>query len=403
MYHFMWGGGRDKVKRDITNHPKIDGGLSMVDFNSFIVSLKVKLISKLLDNNFKHAWRSIVTNQLLHPSYPIVSIESGLAKPHRNFTLDLLNCFNEWKESTAKAFVCTFDACVWGNPKITDIGSKMWNEALIQRGIIYLSDFMGSDFEILSYNEFRQKHSIQLSSLTATQYVSIKLAIRRFNNPNCANKCIERVDKTISLDVITNSRRITGITSKILRDKMRPSLDTNNITQLKYWTDLFPQNMQVEVNWYDIFKNLYATTNNFKLIQHQYKVFMRIATCRYTRFKMKLEDSVTCSFCPDTAETLEHIYINCPKSIEFREKVEKHIKDVIPQVYNHRANSVDRFTCYSTSKSVNFIYLVANWYLGRQFQNKKYLYWDAFIKFRNQFLIGEKKEIRDTWDRTGQG
>ena len=113
---------------------------------------------------------------------------------------------------------------------------------------------------------------------------------------------------------------------------------------------------------------------------------------------MKLEDSVTCSFCTNTAETLEHIYLNCPKSIEFRDKVEKHIKDVLPQFYNHQDSRVDRFTCYSTSKSVNFIYLVANWYLGRQFQNKKHLYWDAFIKFRNQFLIGEKKEIRDTWD-----
>jgi hypothetical protein len=42
----MWGGGREKVKREIVNLSKEDGGLGMIEFGSFVISLKVKLIQK---------------------------------------------------------------------------------------------------------------------------------------------------------------------------------------------------------------------------------------------------------------------------------------------------------------------------------------------------------------------
>ena len=396
IYHFLWGGGRDKVKREVVNQPKTMGGLDMIDFNSFVISLKVKLVQKILDQKFSHAWKGIVVYQFVYPKYPVISIETSSVIQNRNFTIDLLNCYSEWKVSAARAADCAINQCVWGNSAITDIGSKLWNIAIIQKRIYHLSDFLSSEAAILNYNEFRYKYNIIPSVLSTTDYVAIKLAIKRFNNPNSKNRSIERVDENICLKIlIDNDRSITGITSKLIREKMLSTPNTDNVTQLKYWVDLFPQNVQEEICWQEIFKNLYATTNNFKLIQHQYKIFMRIATCRYTRYKMKLESNTNCTFCLNTPETLEHIYLYCPKTVQFLEGVNNLIVNTLAPNYRD-PNKIIHFTCYNSNKGINFINLVANWYLGRQFQNKKQIYWDAFIKFKNQFLIGEKQAIRDS-------
>ena len=42
---------------------------------------------------------------------------------------------------------------VWENNKITDIGSRIWNEELISRDIMYISDFLNSDNSLMSYRQ----------------------------------------------------------------------------------------------------------------------------------------------------------------------------------------------------------------------------------------------------------
>ena len=124
---------------------------------------------------------------------------------------------------------------------------------------------------------------------------------------------------------------------------------------------------------------------------------MKIATSKYLRYKMKIENSYNCDICVNTCETLEHIYIHCPKTLAFLEQIEELIRARIDETYNDHLK-LFHFTCNHSNKAVNFVNLVANWYIGRQFQNHKPLYGDAFDKFTSQFLLGEKKSIRDVLD-----
>jgi hypothetical protein len=66
------------------------------------------------------------------------------------------------------------------------------------------------------------------------------------------------------------------------------------------------------------FDKLYNTTNHMKLIQHQYKIPTLIATSKFMRYKMKISPTFNCAKCPHgSVETLEHIYVHCPKNIIF--------------------------------------------------------------------------------------
>ena len=68
--------------------------------------------------------------------------------------------------------------CVWKNPSITDMGRKLDNKLLIDNNILYLSDFIDSEGNVLPYLLFRYKFGIS-NELKTTDYLNIKLAIRR--------------------------------------------------------------------------------------------------------------------------------------------------------------------------------------------------------------------------------
>ena len=57
----------------------------------------------------------------------------------------------------------------------------MWNENLISRGILYISDFLAPDKSIMNYDQFREKWNLEITEISARQYVDLKMAIRRFN------------------------------------------------------------------------------------------------------------------------------------------------------------------------------------------------------------------------------
>ncbi len=166
--------------------------------------------------------------------------------------------------------------------------------------------------------------------------------------------------------------------------------------QLQQWSLICAElNGNIELNWKQIFDNLYTITNNYKLIQHQYKIFTRIATSNYIRHKMKISNTYTCSKCFPLVvpETLEHIYLKCPQTITFHKKLAEFITSNIDPNYN--TTKLIHITCLHPNKAVNFLNLVGNWYIGRKFQKNKQIYWDEYISQIKWFLIGEKSQTRD--------
>ena len=113
---------------------------------------------------------------------------------------------------------------------------------------------------------------------------------------------------------------------------------------------------------------------------------------------MKIENNSNCHIyiCVNIFETLEHIYLECPKTLAFLEQVEELIRARVDETYTDHYKIL-HFTCNHPNKAVNFINLVANWYIGRQFQSNKPFYIDAFDKFINQFLVGEKSSIKNVF------
>ena len=261
----------------------------------------------------------------------------------------------------------------------------------------YLTDFVNNDGELLNYDDFRYKHNVRPSLFTRSEYAHFRLVLRRYNCPSNTSKSLEHIDPNINLSLIFGD--VTpiphNIASKSIRQFMILRQDTFSAPQLSFWKILCHQhNSSIEIDWNKTFENLYKTTNNFKLVQHQYKIFMKIATCAYMRHKMKISGTLYCCHCgAGTPETLEHIYMNCPKTVLFRNLVFNFIKQHLDQNLTN-INYLHYLTIDHQTTAINFLSLVSNWYIGRKFQKSKELYWDEFLKFVKMFLVGEMREVK---------
>ena len=203
VFNFVWGGKRDKLKRDIITQKRESGGLGMIYPRDFIMGLKLKLIHRIGDINFSHKWKDVVLNQVRYPDHPGICFENGLISPIFSFSFDLINCYLHWKDTASKNLNCCINHCIWGNKSIKDIGSKLWNPRLIEYNINYLTDFINNEGEVLSYDDFCVSTlSRRRDLITNREYVDIKMSIRRFSNPNSPQHTLKNINLDLALSFL---------------------------------------------------------------------------------------------------------------------------------------------------------------------------------------------------------
>ena len=399
IFNFLWGGNCDKIKRNIIVQERVDGGLGMFYPSDFLSSMKLKLLQKLGDINFKHNWKDIVFNQIKYKDHSGICFENLLVSDRNTFTSDLLHCYSEWKEAVAKCNNKCIDHCIWGNKAITDIGSKLWVPSLIDVNVNYLSEFVNDTGEVMSYSEFCTKTlSRSWHIITNRQYVDIKMAIRSFSDPQSPTRNLNNIDTNLCLKFFTDLNLYGNIKASKIRTACRRQTVLAELLPLKAWVrDLGSAN----IDWNGVFKVMYGGfTRNFKLLQFQYKLLMKISTCRYMRYKMKIDIvSPNCLYCPSRPETLQHIFLECPKSIMLSIYVEHLIINNIDPNYSD-PNKIYFLTCCHDSPAINFIWASFKLYISRSFQLFKEPSMAGYNNYLRSIFYGEKVEIVDVVKET---
>ena len=392
-FNFLWGCKRDKVKREVIKGTISEGGLGLFDFSEFLISLKLTLIKKLIDQKFTHKWKTVFVSQLKFPTNIEISIENGLASKRYRIVSDILSCYREWKVRVVTARDGCMNHVVWANNKITDIGSRIWNKKLISRDILYISDFINNDNSLMTYSQFRNKWNLDITDISSKAYVDIKMALRNFNCPSVAQRNITQINKEVCLYFFKDARGNikNSISGRLIRNEMHKTRSPDTLPALREWSILLSRN---NIDWTIILTNLFSgITNNYKLIQFQYKLLMRISTCKYMRYKMRIaKDNDQCSLCQGALETLEHIFIQCSHTNIFKNRLKTFINNKIDREYRDNGN-YHFMICNHANPLVNYINLAAKWYISRNFQHSKPLIWDEFVRYTKFALNGDKKNI----------
>ena len=147
------------------------------------------------------------------------------------------------------------------------------------------------------------------------------------------------------------------------------------------------------INWGQILRNTFTgvTLNNYKLIQFQYKLLLRIVTCKYKRFKMNIvKDNGRCSLCNGALETLEHIFLYCTNTKIFIRSLNNFIGHEICREYRD-INHNYRVTCYHSNPLINYLNVTTKWYISKEIKIKTAFSWDEYIRFVKFALMGNRE------------
>ena len=302
--------------------------------------------------------------------------------------------FLNWKNKVVNAKKTCLNHIVWANKNITDIGSQLWNENLINRGILNISDFLAVNNTIMNYDQFCQKWDLDVADISSRDYVDIKMAIRSYNSINIANRDISQLDTEACMSFFINKdgsvKKI--LCGKIFRDKMYLPTSPDALPSLKVWSR---ELLRYNIDWSRILNNTFiGITNNYKLIQFQYKLLLRISTCKYMRYKMKIvRDNGKCSLCKSSLETLEHIFLYCSYTKIFTKTLYNFIRQKICREFRD-IQSYYLITCDHYNPIVNYLNITAKWYISRKFQNSQPLIWEEYIRYIKFALTGERRNIK---------
>ena len=387
LHQFLWGTKTEKMLRKTVELPKIAGGLDMIDFDKFLLGLKMKIISKLLNDRFEHPWKNIIINQLRNPNYIRISIESGTTKNGRNFAADALECYRKWVANITESRNKTVNEIIWDNKRVSGSQNTLWNSYLISNDILYLNQLVNEDGGIYDYANILSKFNLSPELFRKTDYLPIKMTLKCYHSPTDQMRSLSNIDPNSSMLDLLKGSRSAVITSKNIRNSMiHPSEHSPKFKEK--WSSVFLTiNADSLIDWNKTFHYLYSTTNNFKLIQHQYKILSRIATSGYIRHKMKIAESPLCFSCGSSShqiETLEHIYIKCTHRSELLEKVSRMIREELDPLFV--LNPTLNITLLHDNVQIRRILLVFNYYIGIKYQNRDHLNWSEFEGYLRSYI-----------------
>ena len=146
-------------------------------------------------------------------------------------------------------------------------------------------------------------------------------------------KSLANIDLCINLSILSGNGNSTLVNMGSKTTKEMHIISQNyeflSQSQFRTWSSDISE-LKNEVIWHYLFTNIYKISDHNWLILRQYRIFTMIATSRYTRYKMQIDNDHQRLKCPlGTMETLKHIVSNVQQIRPFFKKWQNSSWDIL--------------------------------------------------------------------------
>lgn len=232
LYEFVWNSRTHRVKRDVLVKDIYQGGLKMLDINSFIPALKSTWIRRIFQREKK--WSNIVLSDVQRNKF--FSCGTGYVKEICEKTNNLFwkDVFRAWemiiKTEKRSDWEYFLSSPIWLNDNIK-IGNKcVFNQHWFDHGIRFINDILNDDGSFMSFEQLQQCFNIDTNFL---YYLSVITAVR------AAGKCYEKFSNRLSSPFIPSHVQIFLKKYKGSQDMYRVLIKNNIVpTGQKKWCEL---------------------------------------------------------------------------------------------------------------------------------------------------------------------
>lgn len=358
LFSFLWDNKPDRVKRDIIIKTYREGGLKMIDIQSFIYSLKTAWIRRLITNANTCKYTKILESEIdTHLLFECGTdyLDICIKNITNSFWKDVFTAFKKLRiknEQLTRSEESFLKMPLFYNKQIMIDNSTVFYKDWFEKGIRCINDLMNGNLVPIDFREFREKFNLDCNFL---KFYGIASAI------NLVRKQYPQPTKTIELPTIPDSIQVLIKTKKGSKDMYRIFIkNETEPTGKKKWNKTF--NFTDE-RWQNIFNNCFQITHNSKLLWLQYRINHYILPTNTLLFKIGIVQNNQCCFCKGDMETLEHLFWDCNLIQNLIGEFENYLIANNILIEFNKQNLIFGPLNTNEHKALNYIFLILRYYI----------------------------------------
>ena len=366
LFKFIWDNKPDKIARKQLYGTFQEGGLNMVHLQTQFKALKIAWIKRLLAGNHKVGWRHLVYNSLkIKDKYIFCCNISGehvtnLFNYKNKFWYDVLYAWSSYNFFYPKDISDVLKQSLWFNSHIKVNKNTLYVAKWYEKGIKFVSDIVtyeNAKYRVYNYDELCNTYNSNLDIMT---YNTLRSAIPKYwiqmlNNTEleiAVNHLEYNIDKIITLDKVSNI-----VYRLLIKKEVLP-----NNKHLIHWSKILSvDSAEVLEAFSFITPSCKCPRTNF----FQFKLLHDKVFTNSVLYKMKLVDSLRCSFCELEKETVIHLLWECHVSKNVWLAVQDWMlkKKSVPNDFKFDLKTI--ILGYSNNVCINNIIMIVKYYIYR--------------------------------------
>ena len=307
--NFIWDKKRPKIKHSTLIADFLERDYKDIDIKSKISSMKFSWRTRLLDSNF-HPWK-IIPNKLFTVFgglkiifYPNLQLSKRCSKNVDNIPDFYKELVYLWQDISSKKTEDALDISnevLWNNRHVTRDGNSLYDESLIDKGIITIRDISNEIGELLSWSEAEQKFSLNRGQIL--NWLGLLNCVPK----DWKNKLAANSERLYSAPANLNTKQMPFITSKtayqiLLKSLVRPATAQSSLESSLHLTN---------VDWKKVYMLPRLTTIESSLRSFQYKILNNVMFLNERLHKFNVVTSPLCSLCKEKNESVSHLFCYC--------------------------------------------------------------------------------------------
>lgn len=318
LFNFVWSNKKDKVKRTKLIQPIAEGGLQMVDLDSFIKSLKLTWLKRM--STSRSDW-VVLAKQALPELAILLTLStkklSMLSAQSTNlFYTDLINALVKFNKEHRPCDEEIITEKIWFSDwtKYETTLIRKWDD----KGLRFIGDLYNTHTGcIYKKEELEARYGICMTFLCYASLVrSLPQRLQRKINPSW----IKTPNIPYKLNSVLNEKKFSRHAYKTFVSKVSENnAKTNKRLEAKWIADIgnFTEGTVQKV--------ASATTSTFLIYLH-FKIVNRIYATNNYLLNINVAQSSDCTFCNDSIETIFHLFWECPKTQIFIKEILSHLR-----------------------------------------------------------------------------
>ena len=380
FYQFIWSGKPDKVKRKTISKHYFDGGLNMIDLNTFISASKVTWIRRLY-NNSETPWAKLAKIHLGSIKKTVLfgsCYSQNMARKTTNlFWSETLNCWSKLCDNIPiNHTIGALSRPLWSNPMVSK--ANLYLPDWYNNGIISIADTLLGNGNFVSQNDLKTVYQIKTNFL---EYHRVKTCVKNYlNNQKDVSIVHEKPTIPIQLKIICKSKKGSKDFYRLLANQ--------NIVQDTTYYSFWEQALGITIcrdMWKQIFRVCFKTIKDNDFIWMQYKVLYRILGTNDLLFKINRHEDGKCNFCKEYTETILHLFVQCKNVQKFWSELKTNMQQILGIDL-----AIDPSTIILGKLIANTVYLAAKLYIFRKSKSNQIINYANFLNFLKKVYLEQE-------------